>query len=698
MDILNNWLESRLKSDDENNNKNEILVIGDIKDFRNRMNKNYIEFLDYFNENSDKYFITYYGTHLSDYKPHQSIFKVINQYCQTDNPILYFGDIRSFTVVKFIYKYRKNLKIFDFEDVAGKVDTLIRGINRFGFDYVFYKCNCHEITKIKQECPQPVFIQYDHYINHQIFKDHLQIPLQQRKYDVLCYGTTSWGYYPFRKRLFNLLRNNNRNIKVKIIEHPNYGYTLKHNIIKEELSKHINNSKMTVVTPSLFEFFVKKYVEVGLSKSALLGRLPNFLCESEDNEDNETYYKFIEKDSLIHVDETMSDDEILDKIEYYLDIKNEDELMRKIEDSNLICENEFTYEKGLIKFTEILDSICSEYDKNQKLVDNLFEDCCDGRKINQCYVSTGIKSFENKMFNKYGFVEYKNIYEPVFFFGLYNCKDYELIRNHRGLAIIIWGGTDSRMVKEWNLIKLIKFENEEIETENEEFNKFVMNSIYMTPEEIYKAPDKFHGKIKLKTKMVQNIPINFFKFIHQKNIRHISISKDLKKDLENIGIQALPIKLSFCDFKRFRPVKKGDSIYIYTSKYHSDIYGEKYYKEVMKRMKDEKFILCHYNTTQKIEDIYKKCFIGLRLTSHDGNANTVQELGLCGIKCVHNSTYPNALQWINVDHIIDMIKEEKKTIGMMDVEMSKKMEEYIYDDQKWLEVESYKDFGSTLSF
>ena len=50
-------------------------------------------------------------------------------------------------------------------------------------------------------------------------------------------------------------------------------------------------------------------------------------------------------------------------------------------------------------------------------------------------------------------------------------------------------------------------------------------------------------------------------------------------------------------------------------------------------------------------NIYKKCFIGLRLTNKDGNANSTQELKAMGIPVVHNlSKY--GLKWNNINDII----------------------------------------------
>merc|ERR1712086_1001276 len=57
----------------------------------------------------------------------------------------------------------------------------------------------------------------------------------------------------------------------------------------------------------------------------------------------------------------------------------------------------------------------------------------------------------------------------------------------------------------------------------------------------------------------------------------------------------------------------------------------------------------------KMPEIYSECFIGLRLTSNDGNANTVMEFKALGIPIVHNNS-EYGLKWKNVDDIVNLIK------------------------------------------
>ena len=53
-------------------------------------------------------------------------------------------------------------------------------------------------------------------------------------------------------------------------------------------------------------------------------------------------------------------------------------------------------------------------------------------------------------------------------------------------------------------------------------------------------------------------------------------------------------------------------------------------------------------------EIYQKCFLGLRLTDKDGNANTVQEFEAMNIPIFHNQS-DYGLKWENSQTIIKYI-------------------------------------------
>ena len=127
-----------------------------------------------------------------------------------------------------------------------------------------------------------------------------------------------------------------------------------------------------------------------------------------------------------------------------------------------------------------------------------------------------------------------------------------------------------------------------------------------------------------------------------------------------------------------------------------------FYKKLIHKFKDIKFILtCARKSAQtphirsysksELHKIYSSCFIGIRLTKHDGISATVQEMGLLGIKTIHNGNSPSCINYTNYDSIIQKINEERKTIGTIDYETAKKTYDFLNINKDWLSIEYYND-------
>lgn len=224
-----------------------------------------------------------------------------------------------------------------------------------------------------------------------------------------------------------------------------------------------------------------------------------------------------------------------------------------------------------------------------------FNDFIKHYKIKQIYVSNSLIHLNERIKNHFNLKNYDNINEPCIFFGVYTNNDIMKINHHRGLKFIMYGGSDSHNHKK----------------------------------------------------------------VYSNN--HLSISVDLKNRLLKDGKFSLLIYLNLVDRNLFKPVtEKGTKIFIYDGirkkKDNDRIYGKKYHDAVTKRLSNFEYI---YSSNlnlpyEKMPDIYKQCFIGLRLTPRDGNANMVQELEAMCIPVVHNqSNY--GLKWKNVDDIINLI-------------------------------------------
>ena len=156
------------------------------------------------------------------------------------------------------------------------------------------------------------------------------------------------------------------------------------------------------------------------------------------------------------------------------------------------------------------------------------------------------------------------------------------------------------------------------------------------------------------------------------DITHISISNYISHTLIKLSIPFVQIELNMTDPNLFKPVDKvGKNIFIYNgfNKGNSHIYGEKIYIQVVNILKEKGFKFIYSNELNKPYEqmslIYSKCFIGLRLTEYDGNANTVQEFNCMGIPIIFNGT--GGIKWAGCDDIVKTIKKiYNKTFKLID--------------------------------
>jgi len=205
---------------------------------------------------------------------------------------------------------------------------------------------------------------------------------------------------------------------------------------------------------------------------------------------------------------------------------------------------------------------------------------------------------------------------PCIFFGLYNDNDISVVKNHKGKKYIMWGGTDV--------------------DPRYELQKKALNSIKDC-----------------------------------NNVFHIAISDNIKQRLQNLNIPCEHIILNLVNYNIFKPLSvMGPKIYIYNGydRGNEDIYGKKIYEYVMKTLPEYEYILSTETKVpyEQMPNIYSQCFIGLRLTIYDGNANTVQEMGAMGINVVHNGNYYNSLNWTSKEDVVRIIKKEHDRIFKQD--------------------------------
>lgn len=255
-------------------------------------------------------------------------------------------------------------------------------------------------------------------------------------------------------------------------------------------------------------------------------------------------------------------------------------------------------------------------------------------EITQFIISYSVIFFWSKIAEKYNlkYVNYSSDYDinvPCLFVGNYRQRDEDKILNHKGFKVLLWGGTD--ITKEGRI-------------------------------------DNLKGK----------------------SIFHIAQSRWQADVLNEAGVKYVYLPMFFGNIDYWKPEILGNKIYVYG---HGEKYGIPMIKRIMELVPFE-FILTNYRShydEAQLYDLYKKCFVGLRLTKFDGTAHSVQEMGLMGRRTIWNGKTPSAISWENIDNIIKTINEESKKIGTLQFQIAKDTYDFLNIGIDWLNVNFYKE-------
>jgi hypothetical protein len=246
-------------------------------------------------------------------------------------------------------------------------------------------------------------------------------------------------------------------------------------------------------------------------------------------------------------------------------------------------------------------------------------------RITHGRVSNSIKAFKDAYLKKFKLINGFDFFRPVVFFGMYEDQDYKAFLQYTKTIIVVWCGTDTLMINPQRL-----------------------------------------------------------KILQSRNAIHIVKSKFQSADLNKLGISHEIIPISWQSFE-LDPVPLGKKIYHYGK---GERYGEQYLPEIEKRTGIE-IVKTTVNTypREKLLEVYKDCFMGLRLTTHDGLPNTVIELGMMGRRCIYNGRLPNSIGWFDVKDICANIENENRNRDCWDIKkISAETKKFIDIGDSWLNI------------
>ena len=120
----------------------------------------------------------------------------------------------------------------------------------------------------------------------------------KKRYDVIIYGNMNPKVYPFRFRVWKLLQKHDKEFKILYI--PFCSKNEKSiDTKKKELYDQIESCYLGLVCPSIYNFLLKKHLEIPWCGTMLLGQIPV------------DYQHVFQKHLVVSIHRKMSDDEIL---------------------------------------------------------------------------------------------------------------------------------------------------------------------------------------------------------------------------------------------------------------------------------------------------------------------------------------------------------------------------------------------------
>ena len=250
--------------------------------------------------------------------------------------------------------------------------------------------------------------------------------------------------------------------------------------------------------------------------------------------------------------------------------------------------------------------------------------------------------------------------QPVVVFGCYGRGTKADIKNHKGLCVIVWSGSDSvRLHEDGSFVQFCK--------------------------------ENAH------------------------RVFHIAHSHWIQTDLKHFGFDVIDRVVIPKDLSGFKfEAHVGESVYHYGTQQRTWYYGTDLMRKLAKQWNKWAHMPNIHMATQttfkfrELYDIYKDSFIGVRLTEHDNMAMSVIEMALMGRPSIFNGNVPGAIAYSDMQYTEytpltrrQWVWQDEKTllpiVSNMILEADRRPDpllaqealEFIHDDEKWLDTEFY---------
>ena len=142
-------------------------------------------------------------------------------------------------------------------------------------------CRCFHVKNIilsmKHDMYETLFKKQDFHVDilHHCF-DLRMFPREppEKTYDILLYGNANKMIYPIRSFLFKTLEKYHYKYKLKYIPMSTNYKRNEHSVTRDCLYREISRAKICIATTGKYGFFTKKYQEIPLCHTVILGNMP----------------------------------------------------------------------------------------------------------------------------------------------------------------------------------------------------------------------------------------------------------------------------------------------------------------------------------------------------------------------------------------------------------------------------------------
>jgi hypothetical protein len=230
-----------------------------------------------------------------------------------------------------------------------------------------------------------------------------------------------------------------------------------------------------------------------------------------------------------------------------------------------------------------------------------------------------VEGFHKRLRCGYGYDPTKN----TFFVGMYNLFEFNRIRNHKALSIVIFCGSDAFLLGErpW-------------------FGKEEANALR-------RGIDKGY-------------------------VRLVSISEDVELALSKIGLPSRRYNVCPTDEDKYKvtaPTSKR--VYVYYNEAHKGLFDWNVYEGLVRHYEGSEVEIEDVHSKAFVNPIdmpkvYENCFVGMKPYLKDGYGNTQVELALSGRRCVSNGQFSGNLRYGGLKDAIAHIDKELKNVNNVD--------------------------------